>query len=231
MRTKHLKNIFAGTLLITGTAFSTYGNASALIIDDFTQAQAVFDRGNSVAATTNTTNILTGTNLTNASRTFTALATANKSANREDISTNGGLLSISNSAGSSGTATILWNFDPVNFTSSSNAILLDVVTINHDFNVEMIANGTSSSGVKNFNATGNYLINFSDFSNSSVFTNMSSLSLIFTGPLTWGGDFKLSTATQPVAAPVTAVPLPPALALMGSALLGLMGISRSKKQS
>lgn len=231
MRTKHLKNIFAGTLLITGTAFSSYGNASLLIIDDFTQAQTVTDRGDSVAATTSTTNILTGTNLANASRTFTALATAATYANKETIASGGNLLSISNSAGSSGTATILWNFDSINFTSSSNAILLDVVTINHDFNVEMIANGTSSSGVKNFNATGNYLINFNDFTNSSVFTNMNSLSLIFTGPLTWGGQFKLLTAMQPVAAPVTAVPLPPALALMGSALLGLMGISRSKKQS
>lgn len=230
MRTKHLKNIFAGTLLITGTAFSSYGNASPLIIDDFTQTQMVTDRGNSVAATISTTNILTGTDLTNASRTFTALATAATYANKETIASGGNLLSISNSAGSSGTATILWNFDSVNFTSSSNTILLDVVTINHDFNVEMIANGTSSSGVKNFNATGNYLINFNDFTNSSVFTNMNSLSLIFTGPLTWGGEFKLLTAMQPVEAPVTAVPLPPALALMGSALLGLMGISR-KKQS
>ncbi len=231
MRTKHLKNIFAGTLLITGTAFSSYGNASALIIDDFTQVQKALDFGNPAEATTSTTNSLSGTSLINASRTFTALATPPKFSSIETIASGGNLLSISNSAGSSGTATILWNFDTVNFTSSSNAIQLDVVTINHDFNVEMIANGTSSSGVKNFNATGNYLINFSDFSNSSVFTNMNSLSLIFTGPLTWGGQFKLLTATQPALASVTAVPLPPALALMGSALLGLMGISRSKKQS
>jgi len=132
---------------MTGTAFSNYGNASALIIDDFTQVQTVFDRGNSVAATTSTANILTGTDLAHASRTFTALATANKIANREDIASGGNLLSISNSAGSSGTASILWNFDPVNFTSSSNAIQLEVVKINHDVKVEMIANGTSSSGI------------------------------------------------------------------------------------
>jgi hypothetical protein len=230
MRTKPLKNIFAGTLVIIGAAFSNYGYASALIIDDFTEFQEVLDTKDSVA-TTSTENIHTGTDLVNASRTFTAMATPTISGSFEDIASGNNLLEISNSAGSSGTASILWNFDTINFTSSSNAILLEVVKINHDFNVEMIANGTSRFGVKNFNATGNYLINFSDFSNSSVFTSISSLNLNFTGPLAWAGQFKLSTAMQPVAAPITAVPLPPALALMGSALLGLMGISRSKKQS
>lgn len=226
MCTKHLKSIFAGTLLIIGATFSNYGNANAFIIDDFTQAQTVFDRGNSLGATTSIVNSFTGTNLINASRAFTALATANKKANREDITSDSGLLSISNSITSSGTATILWQFDLIDLNVYSNAFLLDVVTINHDFKIEMIANGTSQSTSKNINAVDNYQINFSDFSDSNVFKNLSSLQLNFTGPLTWSGQFKLSTIPQ---ASVTSVPVPPALALMSSALLGLMGLSNRKK--
>jgi hypothetical protein len=136
------------------------------------------------------------------------------------------LLKISNSANSSGIATVTWNFDPIDFTAFGSAILLEVAAIDLNVGVEMIANGISSSGIKIFTNTDDFLVSYNDFSNSSVFSNISSFSLNFTGPQAWDGQFKLLTTGQPVAT----VPLPPSLFLMGAGLLGMIGITR-KKQS
>lgn len=224
MCTKHLQNIFAVTLLMAGTTFSNVGQANILNIDNFTHLQSVVDRGDTIGATTNTIINLTGTDLTNASRTFIAEATADKYANKKDIVSGGNLLKISNTAGSSGSASVMWNFDPIDFTSYGNAILLEVVAIDLDVNVQMIANGTSSSVINSFSGPGNYLVNFNDFSNSSAFTSVSSFRLDFNGPLAWDGQFRLLATTN-------SVPIPSAFFLMGSALLSCIGISCRKKQS
>lgn len=232
MHIKHPQHTLAALLLIGGFTCSSYGYANTLTIDSFTDAQSVTDRGDSPGSTANTLEGLTGTDLTHASRTFTALATAGRSTYKEDIvsgydkDSDKYLLKVSNGPHSAGTASILWNFDAIDFTQHGNAILLDVLAIDQNVNVEMVVNGTASTGIKNFSGTGNFNMDFGSFTNSNEFKNVHSLSLNFTGPAAWDGQFRILTTSAP--AFTTAVPLPPAFALMGSALIGVLGFVRRK---
>jgi hypothetical protein len=61
--------------LILSFGISNAGNASGFLLDDFSHAQSVLDKGNTVGATSNSVVGLSGTALQNASRTFTAEAT------------------------------------------------------------------------------------------------------------------------------------------------------------
>jgi hypothetical protein len=228
MQIKHPRKTFAALLLVGSLASPSYGYASTLTIDNFTHAQSVTDSGRTNGSTTNTLEGLTGTDLSHASRTFTARATTGSARFIEDIVSGYDkdaqkyVLKVSNGTNSAGSASILWNFDPINFTQHGDAIQLEVLSIGSGVSVEMVANGVASSGVKVFNGTGNFLVNFDDFTNSSAFDNVSSFRLNFAGPAAWDGKFKILTSFAPP------VPVPPAFALMGSALLGIMGFARGK---
>lgn len=221
MHIKSLKQIFAILILTVGALFSHSGFANILTIDNFTDIQAVKDRGNIVGATVDTLSVLTGTGLTNVSRIFTAEATAGGRSSHIGIKSEGNLLKISNSTSSSGSASIVWNFDPKDFTPFGNAMLLEVVDIDRNVSAEMVVNGIASSSIKTFVAVDDFLVNFNDFSNSGVFSNVNSFRLNFSGPEAWGGQFRLLITTTPV-------PLPSTYFLMGSALIGFIGITRRK---
>ncbi|OAI13236.1 hypothetical protein A1359_12595 [Methylomonas lenta] len=221
MHYKILRKIFAILTFMSGALFSYSGFASELTIDNFTDFQVVRDRGDVIGATESTLLALTGTSLQNTSRTFTAEATVGDYASKIGIKSDGNLLEIGNSGSSSGSASIEWNFDPIDFTQFGNAILLEVVDIDLNVNAEMVVNGIASSGIKTFSGVDNFLVNFNDFSNSGVFSNVSSFRLNFSGPLAWDGQFRLLTTTTPV-------PLPSTFLLMGSTLFGFIGISRRK---
>lgn len=221
MQTKHLLKHLATSLLIAGLTLSGASQASVLAIDNFTHAQTVFDDGGSAGSASNTVSNLTGTDLAHVSRTFIAQASGTKLSNTTEIVSGGNQLIISNEGRSAGTASILWNFEPINLTAHGNAILLEVLAIDHYVKVEMIANGTSSSGLHSFSGTDNFLVNFSDFYNPAEFANLHSFSLNFSGPAKWDGQFRLLTTATPV-------PAPGAFGLMGAALLGLISTSRRK---
>lgn len=221
MHIKSLKQISAILVLMVGALFSHSGYANILTIDNFTDIQAVKDRGNTVGATIDTLPVLTGTDLTNVSRIFTAEATAGGRSSHIGIKSEDNLLKISNSSSSSGSASIVWNFDPEDFTPFGNAMLLEVVDIDPNVSAEMVVNGIAGSGIKTFVAVDDFLVNFNDFSNSGVFSNVNSFRLNFSGPVAWSGQFRLLITTTPV-------PLPSAYFLMGSVLIGFIGISRRK---
>ncbi|MDD1622955.1 MAG: hypothetical protein LUQ11_15875 [Methylococcaceae bacterium] len=222
MYLKHPQKTFAALLLVCALAFTRYGYAGTLTIDNFTHTQTAIDFGGDDYATENTVTILTGTDLTDVSRTLLARTSASDSDVKERIVSGNNLLKISNDADSAGMASVVWNFDAIDFTRHGNAILLDVAFIDLGVNVEMTINGTASSGVKSIGGTGNFLVNFGDFTNSSAFGSAHNFSLNFSGPEAWDGRFRILTAFA------TPVPAPPAFALMGSALIGIMGFARGK---
>lgn len=216
--------------LILSFGISNSGNASGFLLDDFSHAQSVLDKGNTVGATSNSVVGLSGTALQNASRTFTAEATTGGTSFRTAVtsgiySNDAGsyLLDISNTAFSAGNVSIDWSFNPINLTAYGNAILLKIYDIDLNVSVEMIANGIASSGVKTFSNADDFLVTFNEFSNNEVFTNLSSFRLNFTGPQAWDGQFKLLATGAPVT-----VPVPPSMLLMGAGLMGLVGITRKK---
>ncbi|QPK63356.1 hypothetical protein IVG45_21565 [Methylomonas sp. LL1] len=233
MQAKYPQNAFSAIVLFSAVLFSNLGYADTLMIDGFTHDQSITDLGSSLGSTGNTVNSLTGTDLINASRTFSAHATGSGLFAWEKITSEDGVLRIANGSRSAGDASIGWTFDPIDFTRYGNAILLEVKSIDLDVKVEMIANGISSSGLKTYNTAGDFLINFSDFSNSGVFSKINSFSMNFSGPRAWDGQFRLLTTTNqlPSLNTSTPVPLPPAFVMMGSVLLGYLGVSRRRVRS
>ncbi|AMK76150.1 MULTISPECIES: hypothetical protein [Methylomonas] len=224
MNAKHLQKHLATLLLSAGLALSGQSQANTLTIDDFSHSQSVMDDGGSTGSTSDTVSALTGTDLSNASRTFIAEASGDRFANTTEIVSGDNQLIISNDGRSAGSASILWNFDALDLTAHGNAIQLEVLAIDLGVNVEMVANGSSSSGIKTFTGNNNYLVSFSDFTNPAAFANLHSFRLNFTGPEKRDGQFRLLTTTTPV-------PVPAAFGLMSSALLGFIATARRKPLS
>ncbi|MDD2738743.1 MAG: hypothetical protein PHR94_07390 [Methylomonas lenta] len=233
MQIKSLQKIFVILVFTSGILMSNSVIASVLTIDNFTHAQSVIDRGNTAGSASAAISELAGTDLSHASRTFVAEATANgrySSSTEISTSSKSNSFAVDNSIFSSGIASITWNFDPIDFTKYGTGMLLEVISVNQSVNAEIVVNGIASSGIKAFSSVDNFLVSFNDFSNSSVFASVNSLSLNFSGPVGWDAEFRLLMDNTPASSfsTTTAVPLPSAYFLMSSALLGLIGISRRK---
>lgn len=222
-----LQNLIISLLIILGSTGQAVF-ASVLTLDDFSLYQRVSDDGSEPGVASDTVSILAGTGLSNVSRTFIGEATASDSGSKITIKSQNGLLKIANGPASAGFASIVWNFDPVDFTKFATGLRLEVAKIDLNVSAEIIVNEIAGSGVKKFTGTDDFLIQFSDFSNSGAFSSVSSLRLNFSGPLAWDGQFRFFLDGTPPAT-VTSVPVPAAYLLMGSALLGLIGVSRRRK--
>lgn len=230
MQSKPMPRLRTAVLLTIGVLASAPGNASTLGIDAFTHFQSVMDRGSTPGSASNTVVNLTGTDLANASRSIVAHANGTTRSDTEAVISGAGYLDVLNGGYSNGNLSITWNFDPINFTNYGNAIQMDVLNLDHSVNVEMVINGSSSSGVKTISDLGKMLVDFSAFANNDI-SNVSSLRLNFSSSQVWDLRFKLQTASTVASIPPiysTPVPVPAASILMGSALLGLVGISRKQ---
>lgn len=226
MPNRNMQNLLNCLVLIVGIAGQS-AFANVLVLDNFSDYQRVSDDGDDAGSTSGSVYALTGSGLTQVSRTFVGEATASDSGSEITIKSQNGLLKIANGPASAGQASILWNFDPVDFTKFGTGLLLQVVKIDLDVNAEIIVNGIASSGIKTFTGIDDFLVNFNDFSNNAVFSSASSLRLNFSGPLAWDGQFKFLMDATPRAT-IASVPVPAAYILMGSALFGLVGVSRKK---
>lgn len=201
--------------------------ADVLTLDNFYDYQRVSDDGDELGSTSGTVYPLGRTGLSHVTRTMMAEASESDSGSDITIKSQNGLLKISNGPASAGRASILWNFDPVDLTKFGSGLLLEVVWIDLDVNAEIIVNGLASSGVRTFAGMDDFLVSFSDFSNSAVFSNVSSLRLNFSGPLAWDGQFRFMLTGMPQAT-IASVPVPAAFILMASGLFGLFGVSRKR---
>lgn len=223
------KQLLLVTVFTSSSTLSGLGHASVLIIDDFSDTQSFYDKGATPGSTSNTLNNITGTSLANLSRTFIAQAPDVFPSSKEYIEAGGYSLRISNTGLSTGIANIQWDFDPIDFTSYGHEIRLEVLDIINDpkvsVSVEMVVNGVSGSGLKAFSKTGDISFAFNDFTNPALFTEVNSLRLNFAGTAGWNSKFRFSAMASPQGG-LTAVPLPTSVVLMGSVLLGFIGVSR-----
>jgi len=221
--------MFLSGLLLCGTLTTSLNAHALFLIDDFTDFQTISDAG-TVPGTSSTPLALSATasSLAGIERTLFSDATGGAFGDQTILigepggPGTGGMLAVSNNTFSAGTATITWDgFATTDFTAFSNAILLEVIAIDLNVNVEMIVNGSSTSGVQPFAGAGNFFVNFATFSNPSAFLAVNQFQLKFTGPQAWDGQFRLLAADTP-----NEIPEPAMLFLIG---LGLVGITAVRK--
>lgn len=215
-------------LIITvSSLFFNLAQARVLTIDNYTQSQDVLDRGDTTNDTRNAQNGIAGSDLENIDRLLIAESAFGKRGYKTKLEVTEGLLNISNNDSSAVLASILWNFEPIDFTGYGDTLVFEIKKLNLGVNVEFIVNGISSSGVKSFTELGDVEFSFSDFLQPNLFKTVNSLRMDFTGPSSWDGSFgPLSVVNR--SPQVGSVPLPSSLVLMASALVGLITISRSR---
>ncbi|MDP2433025.1 MAG: PEP-CTERM sorting domain-containing protein [Pseudomonadota bacterium] len=212
-------------LLAAAVAFTlSAGAQAALLVDNFTQSQAVGATGANTIVVSTADALTTGTSLSNAFRTLTAHSVGNAAAN-ETVTVYGGLgvLEVANNSFSTGKASVLYTFDATDFTAFGTAILLDVLTIDLGVAVKMLINGVADSGFQTFTGPGTFYKTFASFTNPAQFTSVTSLQLDFQGSQAWDGTFNFVVTDNP-----PSVPEPATLGLLGLGLLGL-GLSRRKR--
>ena len=213
-----LKFIAAAAALLLSAA-----SQAAFVVDNFTDDDDVLATANFTV--TGSAVPLFGTSLTSATRTFSATSSGPPAA-KEEITAGisfGSVLAISNNAFSTGTARVIYNFDSIDLAAIGPAIILDVLSIDLNVSVNIIGNGTSSSGFQTFAGPGQFFKNFSGFSDPTQFTHLTSLELDFKGPKSWDGTFSFLTVDTP-----GRTPEPGSIALVGLAGLGLVAARRRK---
>lgn len=226
------------------------GAANALLIDNFAdQPQAYVISATGIGTETKagarTAADGSGTNMIGNIRDFdgTTINTGTTASGDMTIQTKqdfagNDFLSISNEDNVQGTANVKWDNDGaglatagvgIDLTADGTAIVMDVLSIDTGVTVEMIvknvAGTVASSGVKGFGAPGVFFVNFADFTNSSVFTDVNSIELVFNGSPSWDGSFDFIRSANP---PTSGAPIPGTIALMGIALAGLGRMRRRK---
>ena len=227
-RDERLSEIFtvsAPITLIAAAAALLLSAASqaAFVVDNFTDNDSVSAGGN--ATVTGGAVALTGTALTVAARQFSVTSSGIPAA-IEAITAGvsfGSVLAISNNAFATGTAKVIYNFANIDLAVIGPAIILDVLAIDLNVSVNIIGNGTSSSGFQTFAGPGQFFKNFSGFSDPTQFTHLTSLELDFKGPKSWDGTFSFLTVDTP-----GRTPEPGSIALVGLAGLGLVAARRRK---
>lgn len=232
-----LKSAVAAILL--ASAFGVSSQAQALvIIDSFGDAVGL---GTTVVDTTVTAGA--SSNGAGEALIFTQLFNVNRTLQVESIGVNGsaniisnanGLsdyLEINNSITSNGVASVFYTFDNEDFTGFGNALILDVLAIDLNDQVEMVINGTSTSGFQAFAGPGQFYALFSSFSDPGQFTAVTSITLNFRGVAGWDGGFdNFRIDTPPPPPPPQNTPEPATIALMGLGLAGFAA-ARKKKQA
>lgn len=222
-------------------AFGVSSQAQAFVlIDGFGDAPGT---GTFLTDTTNTgspssstaDDLIADTDFMNAERHFTATAVSssgNLFGSTDIIANANGLtgdpssiLEISNSANSTGLASIFYTLNGGDFYDYGNAIVLDVKTIDLSTQVEIVINGLASSGFQSFTGTGQFYALLSSFSNNSELNSVSTVQLNFKGAQSYDGTFdNFGIDTPP---PPQSAPEPATMALMG---LGLAGFAAARKR-
>jgi len=179
-----------------------------LLIDDFSKEQAVESVGGTPDNNSMSIGLTEGTQLSGLTRTLLATSMPSSSGVTTEIDVSAYSLDIANSDGSSGEVSIKYAFSDINLSVIAESFILDVGYIDlKPVVLRMIANGTSIFAV-NLENEGVYEVHFDQFSDVSVFANLSSLQFDLQGPAGWDMGFNSFSAES------LSVPEPSTIALL-----------------
>ncbi len=199
-------------LILTLVIFTQSVDAATLI-DNFANFQTTTNTANGPAN-------VSGSDLNNLQRTLNASPTPGGTTR---IFVEDGLLTVGNSSSSTGTASIYYSFDAIDFTTFANALALTTESSDATYQIQMIANGTSILSIQNLasvaiGSPSTIKFDFSQFSNPAAFKNLNSLELKLRGTnAAWDADFSN----------LTTVPEPSVTALL---IIGALGIASGRRQ-
>lgn len=189
MLKKKLRSIGSALILL----LFVHNAHSATLIDGFTDSQFLIGgvQSTDLAGSNVITDLgITDTLLGNARRILQA------GSNSTEIDVVGGFLTVSTS--SADTVGVYYTFNAIDLSAFAKAFSLNISFIDLNVLVQIIANGTSIFGFYDFGGIGQYLVDFSQFSDPSVFTHLNSLELKLTGPQAWDAEFSvLATVPEP----------------------------------
>lgn len=201
--------------LVIAVGLFTPSAESAVLIDTFSKFQYATNSFSGPVS-------VPGTSLSNLHRTLTA--TASSSTATTEIVVEKGKLSISNSTDSTGTASIFYSFNPIDFTTFADVLLLTTQFSDANYEVEMVANSTSMLSFQNLGGVGRHIVSFLQFSDPLAFKQLHSLELKLRGAQSaWDARFSSLTAGS------ATVPEPSATALLAIGVAGIAGVGRRKK--
>ena len=186
---------------------------AGVLIDDFTDYQEAINSTDGPMS-------IVGTDLPNLLRTLTA--TASPGSGETEAIVENGLLRISNDSDSSGTVSVFYSFNASDLISVAEGFLFDIDFINRSHEVQLIANATSLFDFVNLGGAGQYEIAFSQFTDPSVFAQLTSLEFNFRGVKSWDARFGL------LATDSKNVPEPPVIVLLAAGFMALSKIGNRK---
>lgn len=190
---------------------------SAVLIDNFATAQSVLN------GSTGPVNI-GSSQLNNLTRTITASASSDEAETKVEIKNS--FLNISNDSDSSGTASIFYSFNATDLTSVADGLLLKISFIDLSAEIQLVANETSVFGFASLGAEHLYEVDFAQFSNPMVFTNLTSLRLNFRGAQSWDARFGSLTAnSKDVPEPSTFLLLALGMAILAQTTFANRGVN------
>ncbi|MCQ8105344.1 PEP-CTERM sorting domain-containing protein [Methylomonas sp. SURF-2] len=182
------------------------------MIDNFSTAQSVLNGSSGPVNIGNS-------QLDNLTRIITA---SPSSADAEtSVSIKKSFLNISNDSDSIGTASIFYSFDAIDLASAADGLVLKIVFLDLSAEIQVIANEISLFGFSGLGEEKQFEINFSQFSDPAVFTNLTSLRLNFRGAQSWDARFGSLAASDRSAVPEPSILL---LFLIGLVMLSQFGV-------
>lgn len=129
----------AKIMIFDSLELATTNQTKTLLIDDFILAQQVSDNGVDQSATNSLVKLHTGTQLNQATRNVSVLATGGIY-EFETVIIDDSFLKINNSGGLNGSSFIEYRFAPINFSALSHGILLSAIDVDFDMLIKFSIN-------------------------------------------------------------------------------------------
>ncbi|MBS3963070.1 MAG: PEP-CTERM sorting domain-containing protein [Methylomonas sp.] len=206
---RSLQSITLRSLVTVGLATALTNTHAASLVDNFDDFQYVLSTSQPASGPLVIGSSLPGT----VTRTMSITSTGQNDSG--EMFSEAGILSISSVQSTSTSASVIYQFDGIDFAGFADAWLIDVTGIDLGATFRLIANDTSEFQFDPISQTGRYIALFSAFSNPGVFGQLNRFEL----RVSTSNDTDLTLSALSADRTHGSVPEPGTLALLLTGLL------------